>query len=228
MFVFFSFFLHGALKLEGFQRIRDFNAREVIMLVVQVKCKNGSGCMFLRSLFLQKKEIMINSNYYYLWSSNFKISQKCIHFQSLLSSTSLLTSSTECIKRNFRFLWSMTRHTFWTSWIERSTKLAGRRRRGCGWCRWCLLEEMMMMIPVRVCVLLKLLRPEEISWSVNWLCAFDNQPWHYQDLDHQLGTRKRINEWWSSWFYIPRNVEHIMYCKAGLAGSLTTIFSSAG
>ena len=115
MFVFFSFFLHGALKLEGFQRIRDFNAREVIMLVVQVKCKNGSGCMFLRSLFLQKKEIMINSNYYYLWSSNFKISQKCIHFQSLLSSTSLLTSSTECIKRNFRFLWSMTRHTFWTS-----------------------------------------------------------------------------------------------------------------
>ena len=54
-----SFFLHGALKLEGFQRIRDFNAREVIMLVVQVKCKNGSGCMFLRD-FLQKK-IVTNS-----------------------------------------------------------------------------------------------------------------------------------------------------------------------
>ena len=34
-----SFFLHGALKLEGFQRIRDFNAREVIMLVVQIKYK---------------------------------------------------------------------------------------------------------------------------------------------------------------------------------------------
>ena len=33
------FFLHGALKLEGFQRIRDFNAREVIMLVVQIKYK---------------------------------------------------------------------------------------------------------------------------------------------------------------------------------------------
>ena len=132
MFVFFFlFFLHGALKLEGFQRIRDFNAREVIMLVVQVKCKNGSGCMFLR-VFLQKNCDQLPTTIIYGQAISKSSPKKCIHFQSLLSSTSLLlTSSTECIKRNFRFLWSMTRHTFWTSWIERSTKLASHRGCGC-------------------------------------------------------------------------------------------------
>ena len=150
MFVFFSFFLHGALKLEGFQRIRDVNAREVIMLVVQVKYKMEVDACFWGSFFIQQKSetnyLLFNrkpvvlvqytdilSNTWYLWScNNFKIiSKKCIHFQSLLSTLfhqpSSCTSSTECIKRNFRFLWSMTRHTFWTSWIERS-KQASRGR----------------------------------------------------------------------------------------------------
>ena len=180
MFVFFFlFFLHGALKLEGFQRIRDFNAREVIMLVVQIKYKMEVDTC--NELFYKKKNQFwrgpldglclgprLRSVKIGKLQFIFKIitKRKCIHFQAILWSVPsaaffLLhpSSSYWMYKKKLSILMEHDK-TYFLDILNRTIDQVSQATSRM-WL-WCLLEMMMIPAAVRVsCVLLKLLRPEE-------------------------------------------------------------------